>query len=88
MPALAGKNRRIVADERPQDLAARVVAWHNRHPLAERITLQQVHAMGWVALLTGSARHSVLALLVLFALGAILLRFVDVEAGRGLRKGL
>ncbi|MFO1291972.1 MAG: hypothetical protein U1F07_02720 [Rubrivivax sp.] len=39
-----------MADERPQDLAARVVAWHNRHPLAERITLQQVHAMGWVAL--------------------------------------
>ena len=39
-----------MADERPQDLAARVVAWHNRHPLARRITLQQVHAMGWVAL--------------------------------------
>ncbi|MCC6206913.1 MAG: MFS transporter [Gammaproteobacteria bacterium] len=45
-------------------------------------------AMGWVALLTGSARFSVLALLVLFALGAVLLYFVDVEKGRGLRGGL
>lgn len=45
-------------------------------------------AMGWVALLTGSARFSVLALLVLFALGATLLYFVDVEQGRGLRRGL
>jgi UMF1 family MFS transporter len=42
-------------------------------------------AMGWVALLTGSARFSVLALLVLFAAGALLLYFVDVEKGRGLR---
>jgi UMF1 family MFS transporter len=45
-------------------------------------------AMGWVALLTGSARFSVLALLMLFALGAALLYFVDVEKGRGLRGGL
>jgi UMF1 family MFS transporter len=44
--------------------------------------------MGWVALLTGSARFSVLALLVLFVLGAVLLYFVDVEKGRGLRRGL
>jgi hypothetical protein len=30
--------------------AARVVAWHNRHPLAQRITPAQVQAMGWVDL--------------------------------------
>jgi hypothetical protein len=30
--------------------AARVVAWHNRHPLAQRITPAQVLAMGWVDL--------------------------------------
>ena len=30
--------------------AARVVAWHNRHPLAHRITPSQVSAMGWVDL--------------------------------------
>lgn len=31
-------------------VAARVVAWHNRHPLARRITAAQVHAIGYVAL--------------------------------------
>ncbi|KPF61540.1 hypothetical protein D621_00870, partial [beta proteobacterium AAP51] len=28
----------------------RVVAWHNRHPLARRISAAQVHAVGYVAL--------------------------------------
>ncbi|MDZ7589377.1 MAG: hypothetical protein U5L05_01520 [Rubrivivax sp.] len=31
-------------------LVARVVAWHNRHPLARRITAQQVRSLGFVAL--------------------------------------
>jgi hypothetical protein len=31
-------------------LVARVVAWHNRHPLARRITPQQVRSLGFVAL--------------------------------------
>jgi hypothetical protein len=31
-------------------VAARVVAWHNRHPLACRITAAQVHSVGYVAL--------------------------------------
>jgi len=31
-------------------VATRVVAWHNRHPLARRITAAQVHAIGYVAL--------------------------------------
>jgi hypothetical protein len=31
-------------------VAARVVAWHNRHPLARRITAAQVHGLGYVAL--------------------------------------
>lgn len=31
-------------------VAARVVAWHNRHPLARRITPAHVHAVGYVAL--------------------------------------
>ena len=35
---------------RLQAVAARVVAWHNRHPLARRITAAQVHAIGYVAL--------------------------------------
>ena len=30
-------------------LAAHVVAWHNRHPLARRITAAQVQGVGWVA---------------------------------------
>jgi hypothetical protein len=35
---------------RPADLAARVVAWHNRHPLARRITREQVGGIGAVSL--------------------------------------
>lgn len=35
---------------RPDDLAWHVAAWHNRHPLARRITPEQVQGMGWVAL--------------------------------------
>ena len=31
-------------------LAAQVVAWHNRHPLARRIAAAQVHSMGYVLL--------------------------------------
>ena len=31
-------------------VATRVVAWHNRHPLARRITASQVHGIGYVAL--------------------------------------
>ena len=31
-------------------LAEQVVAWHNRHPLAKRITIYDVHTMGLVAL--------------------------------------
>lgn len=44
--------------------------------------------MGWVVLGTGSHRVSVLALLVLFMLGALVLRRVDVEEGRALRHRL
>jgi hypothetical protein len=35
---------------RPDELAAVVAAWHNRHPLARRITPAQVQGVGWVAL--------------------------------------
>jgi hypothetical protein len=31
-------------------VVARVVAWHNRHPLAVRITPEQVHSVGVVSL--------------------------------------
>jgi hypothetical protein len=36
-------------DLRLPAVAARLVAWHNRHPLARRITALQVHAIGYVA---------------------------------------
>lgn len=35
---------------RMNEVAARVVAWHNRHPLARRITSAQVSAIGVIAL--------------------------------------
>ena len=31
-------------------LSDHVAAWHNRHPLARRITAAQVHSVGYVAL--------------------------------------
>lgn len=40
-------------DLRPESLqtvATRVVAWHNRHPLARRVTAEQVQSVGYVAL--------------------------------------
>jgi hypothetical protein len=52
-------------DLRPDAVAARVVAWHNRHPLARRITVAQVQAIGFVALpfvaRPGAARSDALA---------------------------
>ena len=36
--------------ERSDQVVARVVAWHNRHPLATRITADQVHSVGVVSL--------------------------------------
>ncbi len=40
----------MMDDLRPAAVAARVVAWHNRHPLARRIAAAQVHAVGYVGL--------------------------------------
>ena len=37
-------------DLKLHDLSARVVAWHNRHPLARRITAADVHSVGYVVL--------------------------------------
>ncbi|MEK8050323.1 hypothetical protein AACH10_08730 [Ideonella sp. DXS22W] len=39
------------------EVLARVVAWHNRHPLALRISPQQVHSIGGVALPFASAQR-------------------------------
>ena len=44
--------------------------------------------MGWVSLMTGSPRTSILSLLVLFIGGALLLARVDEEEGRHLAKTL
>ncbi|OYU75345.1 MAG: hypothetical protein CFE45_32935, partial [Burkholderiales bacterium PBB5] len=35
---------------RLNDLLMRVVAWHNRHPLARRVQAHQVHSIGEVRL--------------------------------------
>ena len=52
-------------DLRPDAVAARVAAWHNRHPLARRITAAHVQAIGFVALpfvpRSGVARSDALA---------------------------
>lgn len=43
---------------RLHELTARVVAWHNRHPLAQRIDASQVHSIGEVALPFAAATAS------------------------------
>ena len=48
-------------DLRLQAVAARVVAWHNRHPLARRISAQQVRSVGYVALSVGVEGGGLLA---------------------------
>ena len=40
----------MMEDLRLAAVAARVVAWHNRHPLARRISAAHVHAVGYVGL--------------------------------------
>jgi len=67
----------------PPDKSAEFFGFYNM--LGKFAAVIGPFAMGWVALLTGSARLSVLALLMLFAAGAVLLYFIDVEQGRGLR---
>lgn len=40
----------MMDESRPEAVVARVVAWHNRHPLARRLKAEQVQAVGVVAL--------------------------------------
>ena len=49
--------------ERSDQVVAHVVAWHNRHPLAQRITADQVHSVGVVSLpfAVRGARHTAAA---------------------------
>ncbi|MEW8090803.1 MAG: MFS transporter, partial [Candidatus Thiodiazotropha endolucinida] len=37
--------------------------------------------MGWIGVLTGDTRLSILSISILFIIGGVLLNFVDVEAG-------
>ena len=49
--ACAANNRAMQSElERDDQVVARVVAWHNRHPLATRISADQVHSVGVVSL--------------------------------------
>ncbi|MCC6301606.1 MAG: MFS transporter [Gammaproteobacteria bacterium] len=79
-------SRALYARLIPPDKTAEFFGFYNM--LGKFATVIGPVAMGWVAWMTGSARFSVLALLVLFGLGALLLYFVDIEKGRGLRAGL
>jgi len=54
-----------MSDLRWSDLAAQVVAWHNRNPLARRISVMHLHSLGYVMLpfADASARPHVEAVL-------------------------
>lgn len=41
---------RVLSDLSAADIAARAIAWHNRHPLARRLGAADVHSVGHVAL--------------------------------------
>ena len=44
--------------------------------------------VGWVSVITGSPRTSILSLVMLFLAGAAILFFVDEEKGRKMAAGL
>ena len=54
-------NRPIMQALRLNEVLTRVVAWHNRHPLARRISVSQVHSVGEVVLPFASAQPAPLA---------------------------
>lgn len=72
-------SRSLYASLIPPDKAAEFFGFYNM--LGKFAVIIGPVMMGWVAVITGSSRVSLLSIILLFVLGAGLLRFVDVKAG-------
>ncbi len=70
----------------PRDKSAEFFGFYNM--LGKFAAVVGPILMGWAALITGSPRKSILAVLVLFVLGGILLHFVDEGEGHRLARSL
>ena len=64
----------------PPDKAAEFFGFYNM--LGKFAAVIGPSLMGWVSVLTGNIRYSLLSIIVLFIAGALLLRTVDVDEGR------
>jgi UMF1 family MFS transporter len=79
-------SRSLYARIIPRDKAAEFFGFYNM--LGKFAAVVGPLLMGWVSVLTGSPRHSILAIVVLFLSGGLLLRFVDEKEGRKLARSM
>ncbi len=79
-------SRSLYARIIPKDKAAEFFGFYNM--LGKFAAVVGPLLMGWASVLTGSPRHSILAVVVLFLSGAFLLLFVDETEGRRLARSM
>ncbi|MES9919466.1 MAG: MFS transporter [Candidatus Thiodiazotropha sp.] len=72
-------SRSLYARLIPHDQAAEFFGFYNM--LGKFATVLGPLLMGWIGVLTGDTRLSILSISILFIIGGVLLNFVDVEAG-------
>jgi MFS transporter, UMF1 family len=70
----------------PQNKAAEFFGFYNM--LGKFATVIGPVMMGWVSVLTGNPRYSILSLIILFAIGGYMLYKVDAEEGRRMARSL
>ena len=70
----------------PQNKAAEFFGFYNM--LGKFAAVIGPVMMGWVSVLTGNPRYSILSLILLFAIGGYLLYKVDAEEGRKMARSL
>jgi len=79
-------SRSLYARIIPKDKAAQFFGFYNM--LGKFAAVVGPLLMGWTSVLTGNPRHSILAVVVLFLSGGLLLRFVDEKEGRRLARSM
>ncbi len=79
-------SRALYARLIPRDQAAEFFGFYNM--LGKFAVVLGPLLMGWVGVLTGDSRLSILAISVLFILGAVILGRVDIRAGQAAARGL
>jgi UMF1 family MFS transporter len=72
-------SRSLYARLIPQDQSAEFFGFYNM--LGKFATVLGPLLMGWIGVLTGDSRISILSIGILFIIGGVILNFVDVQAG-------